>query len=363
MPKRIEPLSSRAQIVTPASAEKEPASASAMPKATQPKDSTPVQGNGTAATPKETVAGENVAAIPKRRDQIQLRNVALPTQIAKEASTAKAAPSTNEINPTQESTVAKKAAAAAALTPTNETAPTEANAKGSSLAAPRRLGSRRSRGGSPEKPDKSVKTKKKLTFWRLLWMCVQVTTVVVIIIGAILSYFVYEKALEYYAKAQTIDLKKLDDLNVTSTFYDVNGDELGRIFVEDRIVLKPDEIPNIMREAVMAAEDRRFKEHGAIDYWGILRAVRENFTKKSHGVQGASTIEQQLAKHLIGDFSRTLDRKFLEVFVARRLEESLTKDQIMNYYLNRIYFGKGYFGVEAAARGLLRQGCDAIVDS
>jgi len=189
-------------------------------------------------------------------------------------------------------------------------------------------------------------------------MCIQVLFVVIVIIGAVLGYFVYEKALEYYAKAQTIDLKKLDDLNVTSTFYDVNGEELGRIFVEDRIVLKPDEIPNIMRQAVMAAEDRRFKEHGAIDYWGILRAFRENFVKKSHGVQGGSTIEQQLAKHLIGDFSRTLDRKFLEAFVAERLEQSLTKDQIMNYYLNRIYFGKGYFGVEAAARGYF--GKDAI---
>ncbi len=182
-------------------------------------------------------------------------------------------------------------------------------------------------------------------------MTIQVFLVVCTIAAAILGYFIYGKALEYYAKAQTIDLKKLDDLNVTSTFYDVNGEELGRIFVEDRIVLKPEEIPDTMREAVMAAEDRRFKDHGAIDYWGILRALRENFTKKAHGVQGGSTIEQQLAKHLIGDFSRTMDRKFLEAFVAERLEHSLTKDQIMNYYLNRIYFGKGYFGVEAAARG------------
>jgi penicillin-binding protein 2 len=101
----------------------------------------------------------------------------------------------------------------------------------------------------------------------------------------------------------------------------------------------------------MAAEDRRFLEHGAIDYWGILRALREDLSNKAHGVQGGSTIEQQLAKHLIGDFSRTLDRKFLEAFVAVRLEQNLTKDQIMNYYLNRIYFGKGYFGVGAAARG------------
>jgi penicillin-binding protein 2 len=200
--------------------------------------------------------------------------------------------------------------------------------------------------------------KKKRSFWRKLWLGIQISFVVAIILGCILGYFVYEKALVYYARAETYDLKKLDDLNVTSTFYDVNGEELGRIFVEDRIVLKPDEIPPAMREAVMAAEDRRFYQHGAIDYWGILRALRENLSKKSRGVQGGSTIEQQLAKHLIGDFSRTLDRKFLEAFVAIRLEQNLTKDQIMNYYLNRIYFGKGYFGVGAAARGYF--GKDAI---
>ena len=105
----------------------------------------------------------------------------------------------------------------------------------------------------------------------------------------------------------------------------------------------------------MAAEDRRYYEHGAIDYWGILRALREDLGRKNH-VQGGSTIEQQLAKHLIGDFSRTLDRKFLEAFVAVRLEQHYSKDEILNYYLNRIYFGKGYFGVERGRPRLLRQG-------
>ena len=193
--------------------------------------------------------------------------------------------------------------------------------------------------------------KKKRSIWRKLWTAFIVCFVVAIIATCIGGYFVYEKALVYYARAESFDLKKLDDLNVTSTFYDINNEELGRIFVEDRIVLTPEEIPQSMRLAVMAAEDHRFYQHGAIDYEGIARALRENLSNKSHGVQGGSTIEQQLAKHLIGDFSRTMDRKFLEAFVAMRLEKTLTKDQIMNYYLNRIYFGKGYFGVGAAARG------------
>jgi penicillin-binding protein 2 len=225
--------------------------------------------------------------------------------------------------------------------------PTEKEASVATLAQPRRIDGGKGSGlAKPKGPGK-----KKRSFWRKLWLGMQIGLVVAIILGCALGYFIYEKALVYYARAETYDLKKLDDLNVTSTFYDVNGEELGRIFVEDRIELKPDQIPPAMRNAVMAAEDRRFYQHGAIDYWGILRAFRENLSKKAHGVQGGSTIEQQLAKHLIGDFSRTMDRKFLEAFVAIRLEQNLTKDQIMNYYLNRIYFGKGYFGVGAAARG------------
>ncbi len=198
------------------------------------------------------------------------------------------------------------------------------------------------------RPPKPVKPKP--SFWRRVWLWFQVAFALFMVAVIVLGYFVYQQGLVYYARAQTYDLKKLDDVNVTSTFYDVNGEELGRIFVEDRIVLRQDQIPETMRQAVMAAEDRRFYEHGAIDYEGILRALWENVVKKNK-VQGASTIEQQLAKHVIGDFSRTLDRKFLEAFVAVRLEHAYTKDQIMNYYLNRIYFGKGYFGVEAAARG------------
>jgi len=201
------------------------------------------------------------------------------------------------------------------------------------------------------KPNRTNSPKPRKSFWRKLLLAIEIGAVLFVVAAAIGGYFIYEKALYYYARAETIDLGKLDDLNETSTFYDVNGEELGRIFVEDRIELKPDQIPETMREAAMSAEDRRFYEHGAIDYWGILRALRQDFSKHSHSMQGGSTIEQQLAKHLIGDFSRTLDRKFLEAFVAIRLEKSLTKDQIMNYYLNRIYFGKGYFGVGAAARG------------
>jgi penicillin-binding protein 2 len=207
----------------------------------------------------------------------------------------------------------------------------------------------RKRPGLTREPAPAPK-KRPRSFWRRIWIWTQVFLAIIIITASIAGYFIYQQAQVYYQRAEKIDLNKLNDVNETSTFLDVNGEELGRIFVEDRIVLKPDQIPDLMRKAVMAAEDKRYYEHGAIDYWGILRALREDFGKKGR-VQGGSTIEQQLAKHLIGDFSRTMDRKLLEAFVAVRLEQKYSKDEIMNYYLNRIYFGKGYFGVESAAKG------------
>jgi penicillin-binding protein 2 len=218
--------------------------------------------------------------------------------------------------------------------------PASATSGGGTLSPPRQV-----------RPERVVAPKRKRTFWRRVWVWTQVVLAVLIIGACIAGYFIYQAAQTYYKRAEAIDLNKLNDVSVTSTFLDSNGEELGRIFVEDRVILKPDQIPQMMREAVMAAEDRRFYEHGAIDYWGIMRALRENLSKKSHVQQGGSSIEQQLAKHLIGDFSRTLDRKFLEAFVAVRLEQHYTKDEILNYYMNRIYFGKGYFGIGAAARG------------
>jgi len=172
--------------------------------------------------------------------------------------------------------------------------------------------------------------------------------VMAIILGCILGYFAYEKALVYYARAATYDLKKLDDLNVTSTFYDVNNEELAAF----------------LSRTASSSSPRRFRRPCARRSCGgrspVLRAWRDrllgylrpsgNLSKKSHGVQAAArsssnwpSISSAIFPHDGPQISRA--------FVAIRLEQNLTKDQIMNYYLNRIYFGKGYFGVGAAARG------------
>jgi penicillin-binding protein 2 len=167
-------------------------------------------------------------------------------------------------------------------------------------------------------------------------------------VSALIGSFIILKP--YYRQAKKYDLSKLNEYNVTTYFYDKNGEEIGQQFIENRTLLSRDEIPELMRQAVIAAEDKRFFSHHGIDISSISRALIANL-KEFDKRQGGSTITQQLAKHLIGNFERTLRRKLVEAFLARRIEARYSKDEILTFYLNRIYFGKGYFGLASAAKG------------
>jgi penicillin-binding protein 1A len=117
-----------------------------------------------------------------------------------------------------------------------------------------------------------------------------------------------------------------------------------------RILWRPlKEIPLPLQHAIVAVEDSRFYQHRGIDIRGILRALVENF-RQGERVQGGSTITQQLAKNLLLTQERTFRRKLAEIGYAVRIEGQFTKDQILEFYLNDIYFGRGVYGVEAAAR-------------
>ncbi|HEV8648273.1 MAG TPA: transglycosylase domain-containing protein [Actinomycetes bacterium] len=109
------------------------------------------------------------------------------------------------------------------------------------------------------------------------------------------------------------------------------------------------EISPAMRVAVIAAEDRHYYQHGAISYRGLLRAAWANVTRR-RVAQGGSTITQQYVKNAYLDRKRTIFRKLREVIIATKLEEKYSKDQILEFYLNTIYFGRGAYGVDAAAR-------------
>jgi penicillin-binding protein 1A len=103
-------------------------------------------------------------------------------------------------------------------------------------------------------------------------------------------------------------------------------------------------------DAVIAAEDNRFYEHGGVDYMGMARAALKNY-KAGKIRQGASTVTQQLARNSFELRARTYERKIIEIYLSKRIEENFSKDKIMEFYLNRVYFGGGLYGCEAAAKG------------
>jgi penicillin-binding protein 1A len=130
---------------------------------------------------------------------------------------------------------------------------------------------------------------------------------------------------------------------------DGNDRRIGEIYSERRTVVPYDKVPPIVVDAFVAAEDNSFWTHRGVDYWGMFRALITNL-RAGHTRQGASTITQQVVKTFLLTPERTFRRKIQEIILARRLESSLTKQEIMTLYMNQIYFGHGRYGVEEAAR-------------
>jgi penicillin-binding protein 1A len=153
----------------------------------------------------------------------------------------------------------------------------------------------------------------------------------------------------YSTRAGLINIDVIREMPQASILYDYQGRAFSRFFDENRIALPTDQpVPKLLAQAVVATEDRRFYSHGAIDPLGMARAAVSNLAHRG-GRQGGSTITQQLARNSIGQLQRTYDRKLLEIFLAHRIEVAYTKEQILRYYLNRIYFGQGLYGAETTA--------------
>jgi len=149
-------------------------------------------------------------------------------------------------------------------------------------------------------------------------------------------------------------LPALDELTdyrpkVPLRIYSVEGELLGEFGDERRSVVRIGQIPALMKNAVLAAEDSRFFEHGGIDFKGIARAALSNLFSGGRD-QGASTITQQVARNFYLSSEKTYTRKIYEAMLALRIEESLTKEQILEVYMNQIFLGKRAYGFAAAAR-------------
>ena len=131
--------------------------------------------------------------------------------------------------------------------------------------------------------------------------------------------------------------------------YSAEGVLLGEFGEERRALVKIGEVPDLMKKAILAAEDDRFYEHGGIDYAGVMRAAYSNFTAGG-AKQGASTITMQVARNFFLSKEKTLSRKFNEALLALKIEHNLNKDDILQLYINQIYLGQRAYGFAAAAQ-------------
>src|SRR6056297_374080 len=135
-----------------------------------------------------------------------------------------------------------------------------------------------------------------------------------------------------------------------SRIYSAEGRIIDEFATEKRLYTPIEEIPDVVKHAFVSAEDKDFYSHDGYSVTAILSAVRDMVVTRGETVRGGSTITQQVAKNLLLDGSRTIERKVREIILAPRLEETLGKDGVLEIYLNEIFLGQNSFGVTAAAR-------------
>src|SRR5882757_6440527 len=164
------------------------------------------------------------------------------------------------------------------------------------------------------------------------------------------------EVIDYYKKAASAlpDHNKLKGLKLPgeSIVLDIKGERFAEMFEDNqrRVWIPLAEVPDHVRNAFIAAEDRRFYQHKGVDERGLIRAFVSSLAQSGRP-EGGSTITQQLVKNLLVGDNRTYERKIREMIVAARVESTLTKDEILELYLNSIYLGRGSWGIELAARG------------
>ena len=168
--------------------------------------------------------------------------------------------------------------------------------------------------------------------------------IVFLIIGGVLLYY-YDKVrgeVNYIVNYKP---------PLTTKIYDRNSKVIANIFdKENRVYAKYDEIPPYVIEALLATEDTSFFEHHGVNFEAIFRAIIKDI-KAGRFVEGASTITQQLVKNMVLSSKKKIERKIKEMLIALELETKLSKEEILEKYLNLIYFGHGYYGIKTAAKG------------
>ena len=173
--------------------------------------------------------------------------------------------------------------------------------------------------------------------------------IIIIVVSAVIIGVIAGVAISFFRELpQVADLKE-NRPNLATKIFDCNGELIDQLYVEQRTLISLNKVPQVLQKAVIAVEDENFFSHFGVDPIGIVRAL---FVNILHGrvIQGGSTITQQLARNLFLTRKRSMIRKIKEALLSMEIEKKYTKKEILEMYLNQIYFGSGAYGVEAAAR-------------
>lgn len=209
-----------------------------------------------------------------------------------------------------------------------------------------------------------ARVKKHRKFWFGFKVFILIFLILILFGGAFL-YFKYGRDV---FKIQE-DARALVQASTAETFrssettlaYNKKGKQIAVLKGDkDAYYLSIDRIPQYVKDAFIVTEDKKFYKHNGIDGKGIARAVVALVKNKGEKKQGASTITQQLARGVFLTTDKTYERKIKEIFIALELEKKYSKDQILEYYLNTIYFANGYYGIEAAAKGYFSKSCEEL---
>lgn len=215
----------------------------------------------------------------------------------------------------------------------------------------------------PQNKKRHPKNRKRRRLKRLLISQVILLTA---ILGVLAFYFIggyAGKVSELRREADALVANSDEDTfraSQTSVVYDKNGREISVVRGEkDSYYLTFDEIPEGVKAAIVSIEDKKFYKHRGVDFKAIARAAVA-MVRNQKITQGGSTITQQLARTVFLSNEKSWERKVEEIFIAAGLEKKYDKEQILEFYLNNIYFANGYYGIEAAARGYFSKGVSEL---
>ena len=204
----------------------------------------------------------------------------------------------------------------------------------------------------PESKKKKKKKRKK----RKILLKVSIVFLLLVVIG----WFTFgAKVMKLRSEAKKLVAQSSEETfkaSQTSIVYDTNGKQLLKFKGEkDVYYLKYKELPVYVIAAVISVEDRNFYKHSGVDYKGITRAAVNYVIHKGVITQGGSTLTQQLAKTVFLNRQKTWKRKVKEIFMAVEMEKKYSKEQILEFYLNNVYYANGYYGIQAASQGYFRK--------